>query len=712
MSLIKLSWKKDIATVTFSPEKSRMNVLDKATLDHFEKTVEQILAKESKKGVILTSSIDSFIAGVDLKMLGHMINPHASIHENRKQVLGFVWELDQLFRRLETAGCPVVSAITGTALGGGYELCLATHHRIMIDNPNSRIGLPETQLGIFPGLGGTVRLTRLLGVEKALRHLIPGKTYSPKKALTAGLIDSLAKDRDDLLKQAEQWITDNPEAIQPWDERKYRMPGGAPYSPQGLMTWSPACALTKVKTANLYPAIGDMLTCIYRGCLVTFDQAMNIEAKHFVHQLLTPQAQRMIKTLFIARQTLRQEAKSPSDIKKIAVYGAGFMGSGIATVLASHGCDVLLFDNDLATVKQAKQLICQEATKLVEKGIKDKTYLQKLEKNLTPTDQLKELKSVHCIIEAVFEDIKVKAAVFKTICQYADPSCLIVSNTSTLPISSLQKHVPEPGRFCGMHFFSPVTRMNLVEVIPGKQTSHATEKSVMSLAASIGKTPIMVSDVQGFFVNQVLMAYLEQAYAMLANGVPPYLIEKAAKQIGMPVGPLALSDEVGIDVIWYILQSFGGQKDSPAASIIGQLFHEKRYGKKASEGFYDYQGNSKKLKHWDTEMERSPISFQDIKDRLFYAQMLKSAELFDEGVIQSPCAGDYAAIFGWGFCPWTGGPFRYFDDLHRQQFIKKCKDLADKYGQCFHTPDILQEWADDSTMKFYQTDQESTSRFI
>ena len=705
MSQVILSWDKKIATITLTPHEKSMNVLDRTTLSRFISTVDEVLENKNTQGVIITSSSDSFIAGVDLNMLGHMIDPTVSLAQNRRTVVDFVWQIDQLFRRLETAGFPVVAAMTGTTLGGGFELALATHYRIAIDNPHARIGLPETQLGIFPGLGGTVRLTRLLGVEKALRSLIPGKTYTPAKALKAGLIDAIATDQKDLIAQAKAWIDANCDAAQPWDKAGYRMPGGLPYSPRGMMTWAPACALSRVKTANLYPAIRDMLICVYRGCLIDFDQAMLLEAKYFVHQLLTPQAQRMIKTLFIARQQLREPYHQGHTFSHQAVFGAGFMGQGIATLLAQK-YPVYLFDHDLATAEKAKESILIQTKELIAKGIKSPASLQTLERHIKPTNDLALLADVDVVIEAVFEDIEVKKSVFQTISSHTTPECLILSNTSTLPMSELSQFVSHPERFCGLHFFSPVARMSLVEVIPSQHTHADTQAAVMSLSVSLGKTPIAVSDSRGFFVNQVLMSYCEQAYEMIHEGVPTYLIEKAALQIGMPVGPLQLSDEVGLDVIWHILKSFN-TTDKPAAQIIHKLFENKCFGKKSGEGFYSYQGIKKTLKRSDYEETDSPISFQDIKDRLFYSQMLRAAELYDQGVIQSPWSGDYAAVFGWGFCPWTGGPFRYFDDMHRTQFIKRAQELRNSYGQAFHIPEILEEWAQDSQMTFYQTDRTS-----
>lgn len=707
MSQITTKWHDKIAIVTFTPDSTSMNILDEATLKSFKQTVDEILQAKDLAGIILTSSHDTFIAGVDLNMLGNMIKDTHNIHHSRNAMISFVLDIDNLFRKLEQAPCPVVAAISGTCLGGGYELCLATHHRMMVNNCESRIGLPECKLGIFPGLGGSVRLTRYLGVEKALRVIIQGQTLSPEKAKKIGVIDTLCDDHVSMIKQAILWCQENPNAKQPWDMEKYRVPGGLPYTKQGMMTWSPACAIAKSQTHDLYPGIREVLSVIYNGLLTSFDDAIVIEAKSFVRTLLTPQAQRMIKTLFIARQQIRNQCMQAPVSKKslqLAVVGTGFMGQGIATAFAEKGHHVILVDQSESIAKSAQEKILEHAQEQVEKGRKAKSYQSKIKKNIKIAADMKSIKDANLVIEAVAEDLSIKAKVLKQVCKHVSPECLITSNTSTLPIADLAESVKRPERFCGMHFFSPVARMQLIEVIPSESTSQETINTIKAISCKISKTPITVSDCRGFFVNQVLLSYMEQAFEMLHEGVPAYLIERAALAIGMPVGPLTLADEVGVDIIWHIFESFKTEKISPQArETIDYLYKNKRFGKKCQAGFYNYDQKKSIWIELDVKYRKTDqkVPFQDIKDRLFIIQIMKSLTCFDLGVVEQPIMADYAAIFGWGFCPWTGGPFRYLDDVHRSQFKRRCQHLAELYSDAFIPSDILDEWVEDENFVFY-----------
>ena len=389
---------------------------------------------------------------------------------------------------------------------------------------------------------------------------------------------------------------------------------------------------------------------------------------------------------------------------QVAVVGTGFMGQGIATAFAQKGHHVILVDQSESIAKSAQEKILELAQEQVEKGRKAKSYESKIKKNIKIAADMKSIKDADLVIEAVAEDLSIKAKVLKQVCKHVSPECLITSNTSTLPIADLAESVKRPERFCGMHFFSPVARMQLIEVIPSESTSQETINTIKAISCKISKTPITVSDCRGFFVNQVLLSYMEQAFEMLHEGVPAYLIERAALAIGMPVGPLTLADEVGVDIIWHIFESFKTEKISPQArETIDYLYKNKRFGKKCQAGFYNYDQKKSiwielEVKYGKTDQK---VPFQDIKDRLFIIQILKSLTCFDLGVVEQPIMADYASIFGWGFCPWTGGPFRYLDDVHRLQFKRRCQHLAELYSDAFIPSDILDEWVEDENFVFY-----------
>ena len=666
-------------------------------------TVERLEAeKDSIAGVVITSAKKTFFAGGDLNDL-KKVTP-----DNRDEFAGWVRENKALLRRLETLGKPVVAAINGAALGGGLEIALATHRRIVVDDPKIQLGQPEVQLGLLPGAGGVVRVTRMLGIVNALMQvLLQGQRIRPQQAKEIGLVDELVSSPDELVPAAKQWIAENPEAVQPWDVKGYKIPGGTPSNPklaQNLPAF-PANLRKQIKGAN-YPAPHHIMAAVVEGAQVDFDTALEIEGRYFVDLAAGQVAKNMIQAFFFDLQAVnnrpRPEGTEPFQARKVVVLGAGMMGAAIAYVCAKAGVEVVLKDVSQEAAERGKAY----SEKLVAKGKGDEALLARI----TPTDDPAEAEGADLVIEAVFEDPKVKAQVFGEIEPHLASGALLGSNTSTLPITELAEGVSRPADFIGLHFFSPVDKMPLLEIIKGEQTSEETLYRALDVAKQIKKTPIVVNDSRGFFTSRVIGTFINEGIAMLTEGVPAPSIEQASSQAGYPAPVLQLSDELNLKLMRKIrnaareAQATGSGWDAhPSEQVIDTMLDQhQRPGKLEGAGFYEY-GDGKRTRLWPGLREAFPpvedpsqLSLRDLEERMLFIEAIESVKCLDEGVIETVADANIGSIMGIGFPGWTGGVLQYINGYEGglPGFVARARQLAEQYGERFTPPASLVEKAE------------------
>ncbi|AFK01894.1 3-hydroxyacyl-CoA dehydrogenase NAD-binding protein [Emticicia oligotrophica DSM 17448] len=692
----------NVAIISWNMTTSPMNVMNDISIPEFAGHLETAYADPEVKGIIITSEKNEFIAGADVKMI--LRNNDKDQSEMHKFSLDF----NGIFRKLETCGKPVVAAMNGTALGGGYEVCLACHYRVALDNPKAVIGLPEVQLGLLPGGGGTQRLPRLIGMEAALMLMVEGKRITPKEAMGYGMINDLAATREEMMEKAMKWILANPKAIQPWDEfdkktgaikarENYKVPGGNVQSPTGMRTFAGGTAMIMDRTKGNYPAPIAILSCVYEGLQVNIDRAIPIEARYFVKVATSPEAKNLIGVMFLGKNEADKGASRPknipaTDVKKIGILGAGFMGAGIAYVSAMAGIEVVLKDISLENAEKGKDY----SRGLVQKGVeRGKTTAEKGEKLLSlikPTADVTDLKGCDLIIEAVFENRELKATVTKEAEPMLAEGGVFGSNTSTIPITGLANASAKPENFIGIHFFSPVDKMMLVELIRGKQTSDYAVALAVDFVKKIRKTPIVVNDSRGFYTSRCFSTYTTEGIALLKDGVDPVMIENAGKNAGMPVGPLAVSDEVALDLALKISKQSiadGALSETDAAYQVTRMMVEDlgRFGKKNKKGFYEYPESGKKYL-WEGLAEHFPISkiqpeVEEVKKRLLYRQVVESIRCMDEGVLITKLDGNIGSILAWGFPPYAGGTLNFPEFVGKETFLKEVERLADTYGERF-----------------------------
>ena len=657
--------------------------------------------KESIAGVIITSAKKTFFAGGDLNELIKVGKPDAKAFYDR------VLALKRQLRSLETLGKPVVAAINGTALGGGWEICLACHHRIAVDHPSLQLGLPEVTLGLLPGGGGVVRMVRLLGLEKALPYLLEGKRVRPAQALQAGLVDQLASDRDDLLAKARAWILEHPTVQQPWDVKGYQIPGGTPSHPKVAQMLAIAPSILRSKTQGCMPAPEKILCAAVEGAQVDFDTAQLIETRYFTELTTGQVAKNMIGTFWFQLNQInaggsRPQGFAPYVTRKVGVLGAGMMGAGIAYVSAVAGVEVVLKDISLATAEKGKAHSAALLEKKVARGQLGSEQRDSILARITPTAQDADLAGCDLIIEAVFEDRELKARVTAAAQQVVGDQALIASNTSTLPITGLARAVPDPGKFIGLHFFSPVDKMPLVEIIKGAHTSDESLARAFDFVLQIKKTPIVVNDSRGFFTSRVFGTFTNEGIAMLGEGVAAPLIETEARKAGMPIGPLAISDEVSLSLMSHIRQQTARDLQAedrplpshPAFAVIDLLLNDcQRAGKAAGGGFYDYPPGAQKhlWPELKARFERADgqIPAKDVRDRLLFVQALETVRCVEEGVLLSTADANIGSIFGIGFAPWTGGALQFINQYGLADFVARTQYLAEQYGERFAPPALL-----------------------
>ncbi|WP_119680891.1 3-hydroxyacyl-CoA dehydrogenase NAD-binding domain-containing protein [Indioceanicola profundi] len=698
-----------ICTLTIDQPGRSMNVIDTRFADEFAAAVARAAKDDAVKGVLITSAKKDFLAGADL------VGFEAWMEEARSQPVEQVYaelsKFTRTLRALETCGKPVACAINGTALGGGFEIALACHYRVAADTPSARLGLPEVQVGLLPGAGGTQRLPRMIGIQAALPLLLEGRHLSPEKARAAGLVHEIVA-ADSVAEAARAWLlSDNAAAVQPWDQKGFKVPGGAGGMNSGtVQAFMAGNALLQARTWHNYPAPEAIMSCVYEGTQLPMDKALAVEAKYFTKLFLDPVARNMIRTLFLNKGRADKLARRPAGVPKaefrrIGMLGAGMMGGAIAYVAASRGIEVVLIDQSLEAVERGKGHAAKLLSSQVAKGRMEQADADAILARILPGTDYAALADADYVIEAVFEDREIKAEVTRRAEAAMPAGAIIGTNTSTLPITGLAQASVRPERFIGIHFFSPVDKMPLVEIIRGERTGEAALAVTQDLVRALGKTPIVVNDGRGFFTSRFCGAYMNEGQTLLLEGVGPALIENAGRLAGMPVGPLALADETALDLAWKIYRQWEkdlGADYVPATGwdVVRRMVEEfGRPGRKAGKGFYDYlESGEKRLwpglgAHWPRKPEAEQPDVEEVKMRLLYAQAIDAVRAMEDGVLTTPEDGDVGAILGLGYAPWSGGPFSLIDTVGAASFVSQCEALAARHGPRFAPPALLKRMA-------------------
>ncbi|SEM51646.1 3-hydroxyacyl-CoA dehydrogenase / enoyl-CoA hydratase / 3-hydroxybutyryl-CoA epimerase [Loktanella fryxellensis] len=705
-----------VAVITWDTIGKSMNVMSQQGFADLDALVAQALDDAAVKGIVITSGkAGSFAGGMDLNIIARMRDDS---DDPAQGIFDGVMAMHAVLRRIERAGMdpktlkggkPIAAALPGTALGIGLEIPLACHRIFAADNARAKIGLPEIMVGIFPGAGGTTRISRKLGAMAASPLLLQGKLNDPKAAMRAGIVDEVVAP-EELLDRAKAWVLSAKDAdiVKPWDQKGYKMPGGAPYHPAGFMTFVGASAMVNGNTMGVYPAAKALLSAVYEGAMVPFDTALKIEARWFTHVLLNPSSSAMIRSLFINKEALEKGANRPDvpdqKVRKVGVIGAGMMGAGIALVSAMAGIAVVLIDASQESADKGKAYTADH----MDKGIaRKKATPEKKDEVLAlieATTDYAALKDCDLIVEAVFEDMGVKADVTKKVQAVTGPNCIFATNTSTLPITELAAAANDAEKFIGIHFFSPVDKMNLVEIIRGKGTGDVAVAKALDFVRQIRKTPIVVNDARFFYANRCIIPYINEGIRMVAEGVSPVLIENAAKLVGMPLGPLQLVDETSIDLGVKIAKATkaamgDAYPDGAVDDVLFAMADQGRMGRKSKSGFYAYDDAGKRLGLWEELATQYPVADDQpdlvtVQHRLLFAQVLEAVRALEDGVLTDIREGDVGAILGWGFAPWSGGPFSWLDIIGAPYAAEQCDQLQAAYGDRFACPALLREMAD------------------
>jgi 3-hydroxyacyl-CoA dehydrogenase/enoyl-CoA hydratase/3-hydroxybutyryl-CoA epimerase len=704
-----------IALVTWDMPGRSMNVISADVGWELGAIIDKIATDAAIKGAVFTSGKEGFSGGADLTMLQTMGADYARLVKAEgpeaamRAFVGQVGELSRAYRRLETAGKPVAAAINGVCMGGGFELTLACHYRVVSEGEKVRVGLPEIKVGLFPGGGGTQRVARLMQTGDALQMLFKGDQIKPAAAKAMGLVHEVAP-AGEIVQRAKDWVKANPNAKAPWDDPKFKLPSGRVFSPTGMMTWPPANAIYRRETYDNYPAAKAILNCVYEGLQLPMDLALAIEARYFAKIVLSKEAAAMIRSLFLSMGELNKGARRPADVpptklRKIGVLGAGFMGAGIAYVSANAGLDVVLIDRDQESADKGKAYSHKLISNQIAKGRAKSADRDALLARIHASAEYKDLAGCDLVVEAVFEDRAVKAEATKNAQGVLGPDVIFGTNTSTLPVTSLAETSLKPDNFIGVHFFSPVDKMMLVEIIMGEKTGARALATAMDFVRAIKKTPIVVNDCRGFYANRCVGNYIREGHLMLMEGVPPAMIENCAKMAGMPVGPLSLNDEVGIDLGWKILlatkKDLGANAIDPAQEKVleAMVVAEKRFGRKNAKGFYDYPEKGPKslwpglAKIAGKALDPDALSVQELKDRFLVTQSLEAARCMEENVVTDPREADVGSILGFGFAPFAGGTLSYIDGMGVKRFVELAQSLAAKHGDRFTPNPLLIEMA-------------------
>ena len=725
-----------IATLTWDMQDHSMNVFSEESILEYASAVDQIIQDDAIKGAVITSAKKEFIAGADIGMIEAMAAKANSLP--KKEAAQFIFDkvffVQKTFRALEKCGKPVASAIPGLALGGGFEALLATHYRVATNDSSIKFGLPECKLGIMPGWGGTQRVVRHVGVMAAAPIIMEGRSIDPQKAFKLGLINELCE-RGQEVDIAKSWVQANIEegvtvraaraagdkkitaSFEPaWDQKGFKLPGGDVYSAKGFPIFMGASAMVRKTTYGLYEAQKAILAAVYEGTQVPMDTALKIEVRHFTRLMCGPQSRNMSRTFFINKQALEKGARRPGHIEakpvqKLGVLGGGgFMGAGIANVSAQAGMEVIVLDQTEESAAKAKAHAEKDLMKKVERGRMSEMDARTILSRINTSANYSNLSGCDLVVEAVFEDPGVKRNVTQNAEAYLDESAIFATNTSTIPITALAENSRKQEQYIGIHFFSPVEKMPLVEIIKGRNTGEAAIAKAFDYVRQLRKTPILVNDARFFYANRCVLRYIEESSFMLAEGVKPALIENAAKMIGMPVGPLSLADETALDLGVKIRNATKAAlgpnyAPNPAEERLDKMVLEMgRLGRKSASGFYDYPTGSKK-KLWPGLADLFPVAetqpdVEEVKKRFLTIQALEAVRSVEDKVITDVREADVGAIMGWGFAPWSGGPISYIDTLGTAKFMEDCKVLESKFGERFKVPQLLREKAQ-SNSHFY-----------
>ena len=688
-----------IGTLVINQTEESTNLFSEAFITQYIDVAQQAIADDTIKGVIVTSGKPIFMAGADLRALLEDIPDKKAFTER-------ILHLHAGLRSIETGGKPFVAAINGTALGGGLELCLACHHRIAIDSTKIKIGFPEIKVGLFPGGGGTVKAPYLLGIQTALMYLLQGIEARPQKALKDGLIDAVAETEGEMLAAAKAFILATPNPVQPWDDKRHKIPGGGIWTPNGIQTLAGASGNVGKLTHGNYPSAQKIVKVIHDGLQIPIDRALEVEARSFTHAACSKEAKNMIRTGFFAIQDAAKGKARPKDqpkyeVNKLGVLGAGMMGAGIAYVSAKAGMNVVLKDVSVEGAEKGKAYSANLLDKAIAKKYSTPEKKEALLAKITPTDDPNAVEGSDLIIEAVFENVDLKDRVTKETEAVLGEDKIYGSNTSTIPISLLAQSSKRPENFIGIHFFSPVDKMPLVEIIVGEKTEDKAIAAAVDYTVAIKKVPIVVNDSRGFFTSRCFGTFVSEGMFLLEEGVPAPMLERIATKIGMPVGPLAVHDEVSLTLSVHIFESDPAEKqesEKRTYAIVKNLVeNHKRTGKRDGAGFYDYpKGGQKKL--WPGLKEIftpnvAAVSEEIISKRLLSRQVLESYRCLDEGVLRSTTDGDIGSILGWGFPIFTGGALSYIDYVGMDNFIADCDAFKAAYGAHWEVPQSLRDLA-------------------
>jgi 3-hydroxyacyl-CoA dehydrogenase/enoyl-CoA hydratase/3-hydroxybutyryl-CoA epimerase len=708
-------WESDadgIVTLTMDDPGQSANTMNDTFRTSLKSTVDRLVSeKDSITGVVITSAKKTFFAGGDLRQLG------TAKPEDAPAMTENVTAMKRDLRLLETLGKPVVAAINGAALGGGLELALCTHHRVALDAKGSEIGLPEVTLGLLPGGGGTVRVPRLLGIQSALLNvLLQGQRHKPAKAKEIGLVDEVVATQEELITAAKAWIKANPDAQQPWDVKGFKIPGGTPSHPAfaANLPAFPANLRKQLKGAPM-PAPRNILASVIEGAQVDIDTALKIETQYFVNLAIGQVSKNMIKAFFFDLQAINKGNSRPQGqpqfaARKVGVIGAGMMGAGIAYSSARAGIDVVLKDVSLEAAEKGKAYSEKILTKAVSRGKLTQDKADEVLARITPTADAADLAGVDLVVEAVFESPELKKKVFAEIEPHVAPDALLGSNTSTLPITGLAEGVQRQEDFIGLHFFSPVDKMPLVEIVVGEKTSDVALAKAFDYTLQIKKTPIVVNDSRGFFTSRVIGTFINEAVAMVGEGVSPSSIEQAGLQAGYPAGPLQLLDELTLTLPRKIREETkaGIEADGgtwvvhPSEVVLDRLIDEfDRKGRSSGAGFYEYDDEGKRAGLWPGladafAVDGADVPFADMQERMLFAEALETVKCFDEGVLRTVPDANIGSIFGIGFPPWTGGVIQYINGYEDglKGFVGRAQELAERYGERFTPPASLIDKAD------------------
>lgn len=698
-----------ILTLTIDMPGQSANTMNAAFREAFDEAVSRVEDNlDNIRGIIVTSAKKTFFAGGDLTELHKVTRDDAQAFEDR------VNNLKARMRALETLGKPVVAAVNGTALGGGLEIALACHHRIVMNDNRIQLGLPEVTLGLLPGGGGTQRLPRMIGLEAAFPLLMEGKKLRPDAALKAGIIDELADTRDELMAKARAFIDANPKSQQPWDKKGYKMPGGAPHHPAMAQKLAIAPAMLRQKTKGCYPAPERIMAAAVEGAQVDFDNGSLIETRYFAELAIGQVAKNMTGTFWFQLNDINAGGSRPKGtdketFKKVGVLGAGMMGAGIAYSTASRGIEVVLKDVSKENAEKGKRYSEDLLAKKVSRGRMTEEKKADVLNRITATDSAADLDGCDLVIEAVFEDSDLKAKVTAEAEPKLIKNGIFASNTSTIPITQLAEASARPENFIGLHFFSPVDKMMLVEIIVGAKTSDETLARAFDYVQQIGKIPVVVNDSRGFFTSRVFGTFVNEGISMLGEGIHPASIENAGLLAGMPVGPLAISDEVSMTLMQHIraqsrkdVEAAGGQWDAhPAEAIIDQMVDDHgRKGKAAGAGFYEYPEKGKKYLWPELESlyvdvtKARQTKLQELQDRILFIQAIETVRCLEEGVLRTVEDANIGSIFGIGYAPWTGGAIQFINQYGVRAFAERASELANAYGERFTPPQLLLDHAE------------------